>query len=192
MLSTVRRALVHPPTALPLHGKRQAGVAMILDDAARVLFIRRAEKAGDPWSGHVALPGGHVERGETLEQAARRETLEEVGLSLATSSVLGALDDHETPAHLPARVVRPFVFTVPVFADLTLQPAEVASVHMVPLDRLLAGEGRSTFPLDYRGSTWTLPCVEVDGHRLWGLTLRIVDDLLHRIDGRGRGLERTP
>ncbi len=48
-----------------------------------LLFIRRAEKSGDPWSGHMAFPGGHMESSDaSLLAAAIRETQEEIGLDL--------------------------------------------------------------------------------------------------------------
>ncbi|MCB9691438.1 MAG: CoA pyrophosphatase [Alphaproteobacteria bacterium] len=190
MLNDVRHALHRAPARLPAEGRRPAGVAMVLDDAGQVLFIRRADKQGDPWSGHVGLPGGHVQSGESFEEAARRETLEEVGLDLDRAELLGSLDDRETPGHLPTKLVRPFVYRVPRFDTFTLQRDEVASTHLFPLHRLLRGHGRSTFPYPYAGREWTLPCVDLDGVRLWGLTLRIVDDLLDRIDGDGIGLDR--
>ena len=73
---------------------RQAAVAIILRERVRegvrsgtnvtdLLFIRRAEKNGDPWSGHMAFPGGHIESSDTsLLDAAIRETREEIGLDL--------------------------------------------------------------------------------------------------------------
>lgn len=166
---------------------------MVLDGDANVLFIQRAVKRGDPWSGHVALPGGHADAAESFEQAARRETLEEVGLDLRGAELLGGLDDRTTPAHLPTKLVRPFVFAVPRFGELRLQAEEVADTRIVPLGRLLDGHGRGRFELPWNQHTFTLPCVDLDGARLWGLTLRIVDDLLHRLDDGGVGLERgTP
>src|SRR5262245_33353929 len=44
----------------PADGKRRAAVAIVLHDepAPRVLLMKRAERAGDPWSGHISLPGG--------------------------------------------------------------------------------------------------------------------------------------
>ncbi|KAJ3048728.1 hypothetical protein HK097_010256, partial [Rhizophlyctis rosea] len=62
-----------------------------------LLFVRRAVHIRDRWSGHMAFPGGKAEPGETDEEAAVRETLEEVGLDLRAESFipLGALDDRE-------------------------------------------------------------------------------------------------
>ncbi len=80
-LSTIRQRLqqyqgeIYPPNA----NTRQAAVAVILrevDDELEILFIKRSETPGDPWSGHMAFPGGHEDPGdEDLKQAAVRETL---------------------------------------------------------------------------------------------------------------------
>ncbi|MEZ4319264.1 MAG: CoA pyrophosphatase [Myxococcota bacterium] len=183
-------ALRHSPIRIDPTGARRAGVALVIDPSDTVLFIRRAEKRGDPWSGHVGLPGGHAHPGESFLDAAVRETREEVGLDLSGAATLGSLDDLRTPSSLPTKVVQPWVFRAPVLGPLVLQHDEVASVHPYPLEALLAGEGRGRFELDYGGSRWTLPCVDFDGVRLWGLTLRIVDQLLDRLDGRGQGLDR--
>ncbi len=186
----IAAALSTPPTTIAPGQARRAGVAMLIDPSDTVLFIQRAVKEGDPWSGHIGLPGGHAQAGETFLEAAIRETHEEVGLRIDAHGPLGALDDLQTPGSLPTKVVRPWVFRVPALGPVTLQEEEVADVHPFSLDDLLAGTGRSTFELDHRGSSWTLPCVDFAGVRLWGLTLRIVDQLLHRIDGRGIGLDR--
>ncbi|MCB9673801.1 MAG: CoA pyrophosphatase [Alphaproteobacteria bacterium] len=183
-------ALQRPPTRIDPQGARRAGVALVIDPDDTVLFIRRAVKRGDPWSGHVGLPGGHALPGESFLDAAVRETLEEVGMDLSRAAALGTLDDLRTPSSLPTKVVQPWVFRAPALGPYTLQADEVASVHPFPLHALLAGEGRTTFQLDHGGSKWTLPCVDFDGVRLWGLTLRIVDELLDRLDGRGQGLDR--
>jgi 8-oxo-dGTP diphosphatase len=57
------------------HQPNAASVALI--DRDRVLLIQRARK---PWLGMWSLPGGRLEPGETAEQAAEREIMEEVGL----------------------------------------------------------------------------------------------------------------
>lgn len=76
---------------------RRAAVAVVLTGetaSPEVLFIERAEHERDPWSGHMAFPGGRVEPHDpSLHHAAARETLEEVGLSLETARRLGRLDD---------------------------------------------------------------------------------------------------
>src|SRR5512137_2241570 len=86
---------------------RRAAVSIVLRDppgGLEVLFIRRSEREGDLWSGHVAFPGGRVEPGEGVVEAAIRETEEEVGIDLrAAAERLGALD--EIPAIGRGRLV---------------------------------------------------------------------------------------
>jgi hypothetical protein len=87
-------------------------------------------------------------------------------------------------------VIRPFVFAVDALRPALTPNREVAGVLWRPLDALLAGEGRATMLHRRQDQSWTLPCVDFDGVRLWGLTLMVIDGLLDRIDGRGVGLAR--
>ena len=92
----------NPQEVTPKASTRQAAVAVILRETANgpeLLFIKRAEKEGDPWSGHMAFPGGHRDPGDdSLEAAARRETLEEIDLDLSGAQYIGALDhQHAQP-----------------------------------------------------------------------------------------------
>jgi 8-oxo-dGTP pyrophosphatase MutT (NUDIX family) len=166
-------------------------VALVLDDALELLLIRRAEREGDPWSGDLGLPGGGVESEDRdQEHTAMRETWEEVGLDLSTAVSLGALDDVASPAMgRRSVVVRPYVFWMSSLPALRPNE-EVAAVHRIGLPRLLRGEGRSRFLYEWGDHQVPLPEVDVDGRRLWGMTLRVIDDLLDRLDGRGAGLAR--
>src|SRR5207247_2386144 len=119
---------------------RPAAVALTLvedTNGLEALFIRRAERADDPWSGQVALPGGHHEPGDRdLLATAIRETREETGVDLAAAERLGALDDlyPRTPT-LPPVVVRPFVFALE--RRVVLVPSdEVQRAFWLPLHRL--------------------------------------------------------
>ena len=120
------------------------------------------------------------EDGSTGER--QRETMEEVGFDPEVGVYLGALDELESPPAVQRRrlVITPHVWLLPGRPDL--QPnEEVASVHWFGLPRLLAGEGRGTFSYEWRGRAVELPVVRLDGTDIWGITLRVVDDLLARL-----------
>ena len=170
------------------HAVRRAAVALVLragvDDALELLFIKRAEYAGDPWSGHIAFPGGrHEPADRSLEETAVRETREELALDLrAHGRVLGTLDDlHPRTASLPPIVVRPYVAVVA--PEVTLVPSsEVALAFWVPLATLQAPDAtvESTIELQ-SGVRWRVPSFVHQGHTIWGMTERILRQLLDRL-----------
>ena len=63
---------------------------VVFDRKDRVLLIRRRFA---PFKDHLALPGGFVERGETVESACRRELFEETGLKVGRLSLIGVYSD---------------------------------------------------------------------------------------------------
>ena len=103
-VEAIRNALTaHQPTPSRFDGHRGcAAVAMILvgaEDRLKLCMIRRAEKSGDPWSGHMALPGGRFSPEDAdLRVTAERETHEEVGLRLDPAHRLGSLAPTRHPA----------------------------------------------------------------------------------------------
>ncbi len=167
-------------------GAREAAVAVVIRPDGCVLFIRRAVHERDPWSGHIALPGGRVDPiDRSAEAAARRETLEEVGVDLSAARCLGMLDQVVSPDMTPRVVVSPYVFVIDETPAVHLDRTEVADFFWFSLERMLKGEGRGTFEFDYQGASVILPRVDLDGARIWGMTLRIVDDLLTHIRRKG-------
>jgi 8-oxo-dGTP pyrophosphatase MutT (NUDIX family) len=158
-----------------------AAVALILVPAPdAILLIRRAERQGDPWSGHMALPGGRREPGDPdLVATAIRETAEEVGLRLSTGDLIGGLDDvvPRTPT-LPPIAVRPFVFTLPDRPALMPNP-EVAATRWVLLDDLLHPETYHSARIEIRGAPRDYPAYRIEESIVWGMTERIVTALLN-------------
>jgi 8-oxo-dGTP pyrophosphatase MutT (NUDIX family) len=149
-----------------------------------VLFIKRSERLGDPWSGHMAFPGGRrdpVDR--DLLATALRETDEEIGLDLSRAGELvGVLEDQDatgrgTKAPLPTR---PFVFELTSAPTLTLNP-EVTEVIWAPVAPLVGGELSTTVHIDYKGQPYDLPGWNIEGRVVWGLTYRMTSTLLAKL-----------
>ena len=176
----IRRSLAaRAPVLLPLDGVRHAAVAMVLTEGrsgAEVLFIERARSTGDPWSGHMAFPGGRVDPTDADGRAAaERETLEEVGLSLAGAELLGRLDDKKgNPRTHPELVISAFVYLASAPGELTIN-SEVQDAFWFPLDGLLdrarhvqyTAHGEFEFPGILVG--------EPDRHVVWGLTYSFLE-----------------
>lgn len=163
---------------------RKAAVAAVLRDGAggaELLFIRRAEHPRDPWSGHMGLPGGRVDPQDASPfDAAVRETREEVSLDLARSArPLGRLSEVRThlPFGKPPYSVLPFCFAVAGDPPLRANE-EVEETLWVPLGFLADHGNRSSFTWVRRGVPLPTPCYHYGGRVIWGLTLRIVDELL--------------
>ena len=145
-----------------------------------LLFIKRAEYPGDPWSGQIAFPGGRREAHDSsLEETAIRETREETGLDIgASGQIIGALDEVQPQSvRLPELVVAPFVAVVDEVPPLTLA-GEVASAFWVPLQSLHVGDAWRDTEVTGRGYRMTKRAFHHDGHVIWGLTERIIAQLL--------------
>lgn len=173
----------------PVQTGPAAAVAAIFRPGPDLLFIRRSEREGDPWSGHMAFPGGRAAPEDADARAtAERETWEEVGLDLARDGeLLGPLEPLTTPTRrtvIAPLTVTPFVYRLA--QDPPLVPNhEVAALHWISLDRLRRGEGRGTLLYHWESMPLELPCVRLDGVLIWGITLRLVDDLLGRLGTEG-------
>ncbi len=173
-LLAARRPLQPPPEP----GAQPAAIALILHegkDGLEALFIKRAVRPGDPWSGQVAFPGGRRDTADAdLLATAIRETREEVGVDLHDAALLGTLDDLQprTPT-LPPVVVRPFVFAVPARPELATDE-EVQRAFWVPLRRLADPDVRREATLTIRGVPRTFPAYDLGGDLIWGMTERIL------------------
>ena len=166
---------------------REAAVAMVLrlgtGGEPELLMIKRAEVDRDPWSGHVACPGGRREPADRdLETTATRETWEETGIDLATEGrILGVLNDvmPRTPV-LPPILIRPFVAVVPPDVEIAPSP-EVASAFWVPLSALRERAGWGARLVTVRGTPREEATFSHGDHVVWGLTERILRQLVERM-----------
>lgn len=160
-----------------------AAVAVVLTpDPDSILLIRRAERSGDPWSGHMALPGGRRESGDAdLVATAIREIREEVGIELSRQDLVGRLQDvvPRTPV-LPPVAVRPYVFIPPTRPTLALNE-EVAAYRWVLLEDLMSPDAHHSVRLQVAGQTREVDAYELEDAIVWGMTERILTDLLQEV-----------
>ena len=172
------------PQAVDRPEARRAAVALLVAVGAdpAILFIKRQQRLGDPWSGQMALPGGFAgSQDPTLEATARRETAEETGIELGAVALLGVLDDvsPRTP-YLPPIVVRPFAFLLPE----RLRPApgpEVETAVWLPASQLFSPRYRRPFRLNLPGEVREFPSIVIGDYTIWGLTERV----LHQLEEMG-------
>ncbi len=160
---------------------RRAAVAALVTAGGdpAILFIKRRERVGDPWSGQMALPGGFSSPADgSLETTARRETEEETGIALADAGVLlGALDDvsPRTP-YLPPLVVTPYVFLVPGELAAEAGP-EVKAAVWLKVRELFDPRLRKPVRLSFAGAVREFESIVVGDYTIWGLTERVLQQL---------------
>ena len=170
--------------------RREAAVALIVRarDQLDLLLIKRAEHERDPWSGHMALPGGRrSSTDEDLIATAYRETEEEIGVSLSrVGTHLGALDEVApvTP-RLPPLIIAPYVVAVPESTEAHAASPEVDFTVWVPVTSLREPGAAGEILIQFEGGSRPYPSLHYDGHVIWGLTLRILQQFLDLLESAG-------
>jgi len=173
----------HDPPELEAIPPRRSSVAAIIDfrPAPHVLLMKRVMHERDPWSGHVSLPGGRSEPEDSdLIETAVRETREEVAIDLQQSaSLLGRLAPRRaTSSGKPHDMdVTPFVFRLEQAVEpIPLEEAE--ALFWLPLDRAADGELDAEHSFERDQVIHKLPAWEFEGFKVWGMTHRILQNLI--------------
>jgi 8-oxo-dGTP pyrophosphatase MutT (NUDIX family) len=164
----------------PARVRRAAGLILMFPSAGRpyIVLTVRDEKLGRH-GGQVSLPGGVVEPGESVEQAALREAHEEIALPLDEIRVLGEL----TPLDIPVSGFRlhPIVATVDPRPPLAPSDGEVARILDVSLDELFETSRFATVDRAFENRTVTIPHFRVgpgNGDEIWGATAMVLAEFL--------------
>jgi 8-oxo-dGTP pyrophosphatase MutT (NUDIX family) len=156
-------------------------------------MIRRADREGDPWSGQMAFPGGRMEPDDENSLAtARRETEEEIGLHLGSKEpCLGRLSELNAVNRRfrSGLVISPYVFHLE--RGVNFHPNyEVAEVVWVPLEFLLDTDNRQEMVWERKGVKLRMPCYFYEEKRIWGLSLRMLDELMDIVAGKSPNRKR--
>lgn len=181
----MRSLAERPGHTVELQGEhRRAAILLALraraDGEPELLMIKRAEAEGDPWSGHIACPGGRMEPDDRdLAVTAVRETLEETGIDIARDGrLLGRLDDlSPRTAYLPPIVIRPYLALVRTNVEI-VSSVEVAEAFWVPIAALRTVNAWGTGTVLVRGREQRVSVFQHGEYVVWGLTERVLRQFL--------------
>jgi 8-oxo-dGTP pyrophosphatase MutT (NUDIX family) len=161
------------PGLLPDEARPAAALLVLysVDGIAAFLLTKRSS-ALPLHRGQVSLPGGAVDRGESLEHAALREAREEIGLDPSLVTLLGGL----TPMHIPVSgfVLHPFVGTVMSPPVVVMEPREVERVLEVPVSALVDPVRHCRVTRLHDGIEIDMPYFDLDGEHVWGATAMVL------------------
>lgn len=181
-----------PSAAIERVGQmREAAVALVLRprDELEILLIKRAEREADPWSGHMALPGGRrAPTDDDLLATATRETEEETHVPLRrVGTLVGRLDDlGPGSARLPPLVIAPWVLAVPPDTAARPDGREVDATLWVPLAALRDERAVSELLVELGGGqSRSFPSLQYGEYVIWGLTHRILTQFLELAEAAG-------
>ena len=159
-------------------GHRYAAVSLLIDADMNLLMIQRPLHPGDPWSGHMAFPGGKVEPQDAdLKVTAERECWAEVGVSLTDKAqYLGAL----SVLQHPRLSVAAFVYYLSERPSLNCNDKEVADYFWIPLLKLSRAE-RGVVRYTLNKGEQSFPAIHLLEVPIWGISLSFLDQLLKRV-----------
>ena len=157
-----------------------ASVALLLKlDGERLhaLFVRRVQNSRDPWSGQMALPGGKREaKDRGLQETVIRETLEETSINLLHHCrFLGAMSAFQSKPRSEIKVL-PYVVFIEDEPSIRLNKKELEEYFWISIEELV--RSRTTVKFSFGKS----PAFNVGNIIIWGLTYRIVESLITRLE----------
>lgn len=159
----------------PQHRRACVVIPLIRSGAEWSVLLTRRSAQLQAHSGQIAFPGGGVEEGESLEEAAIREAEEEVGIRPQDVELIGRLDDLVTHSGF---LVAPFVGVIHEPIEYVIQEAEVDEVFEVPLEALLDPRNPEIRYVPFRNSHYPAYFYHYEGYEVWGLTGRMLKAFL--------------
>jgi len=168
------------PRRLPASEARQAAVLVPLYVEAGELWtlLTKRSETLPHHRGQIAFPGGGREIGEDPWDAALRETHEELGIDPAKVVRVGELDESSTPSGFS---IVPCVGAVPFPLKTEVNPEEIAEVFPVPLLAFADHRTVEDRQVKIDGVERWIRVYHVGKRQVWGLTARIVENLMDRL-----------
>ena len=186
LIEEVRAAMAIPGKTLGYSSPSRAAVSLILRPDPEnadlfALLIKRRVRDRDPWSGHMALPGGrYADSDGDLAKTIIREVREETSIDLGSCAILGTLDEI-APGNFSIRVT-PYVALAPEDASAKIALEEIESFFWVPLSFFRDGKNVRPYHVNRLGLEQDVPSYPYLGqHMIWGMTFRIIQDFVARI-----------
>lgn len=170
----------HGAATIEPNGLRRASVLICMiwmEGEWHLLFSQRSTEL-PVHSGQISFPGGAIEPGETAEDAARRETEEEVGIPRDQIDMIGRLDDVETRS---GYIVSPFVGAAPAGSEYILQPSEVVEVFEVPMSALLRDDRPEVRYVKWSDRRYPVYSFRWESIDIWGLTAYMLKGFLDHV-----------
>lgn len=144
----------------------------------KILLVKRADRDNDPWSGHMAFPGGRRSPLDLdLVGTAHRETLEETGIDISQCTLLGSMDPLNSTV-APDLFIQPFIYISEKEPEITLNE-ELRAHYWVSLNDLRGARGTTL------NGDQEQPAFLTAGEAVWGLTYRMLERFFGIFDGEG-------
>lgn len=162
---------------------KNCSVSIIIDIyncRPRVLFMKRAKKLFDPWSGHISLPGGMSEPfDKDFVDTSIRESFEEVGIKLERKELIGKLSPVQAVAKGKklSLYIHPFVYILNKEFKLKEDRNEVDHTFWVPLEHLVSSSNEGIKEVGFWPFLYKFPAIIFKQYKIWGLTYKILKNL---------------
>lgn len=162
----------HPETI------RQSSVLLLLFMHQGQLYTCLTKRASGMKNhpGQISLPGGKIEKGESPEVAALRETREEVGVDPADVLILGRLS--EVYVQVSRYRILPVVGWMDHMPDFEINVAEAEKVILFPIQPVFLEQLLKNFPVQTSTGLLNVPCFVFDDEVIWGATAMILAEFL--------------